>query len=74
MLLQPFASVIVTEYVVSAFAVIHEDVEPLFHKYELIPLVAHSCVEPPGQKELLPVIEHEGNGFTVTTEEVLTVH
>src|SRR5688500_20350574 len=45
-LLQPFASVTVTEYVPSKLTVIHSVVAPVLHKYPAAPGDAHSSLDP----------------------------
>jgi hypothetical protein len=66
LLVQPFASVVVTVYVPAVLKVIHCVVAPVLHKYEVRPAGAHHCVEPPEQIEPLPVIRQLGRGFTVS--------
>jgi hypothetical protein len=65
-LLHPFTSVIVTEYVPARIAVMQIVVSPVFHKYEAAPGVTQSSVDSPSQKMALPVIVHVGRGLTMT--------
>ena len=55
-LVQPFAFVTVTEYVPPEVTVIHCEVAPVLHKYE-VAVAEHNCDDCPLQK-LDPVIEH----------------
>lgn len=46
----------------------------MLHEYETAPAGAHKFVDPPEQNELLPVMEHGGETFTVMDLLQMLVH
>ena len=70
--MQPFAFVTVTEYVPPDVTVIHCEVAPVLHKYE-VAVAAHNCDDCPLQK-LDPVISHTGRSYLTTVLLQLLVH
>ena len=65
-LLDPFRLFTVTEYVPAELTVMQFVVAPLLHKYPNAPAGTQSCVDFPGQKELLPLMRQRGLYITET--------
>ena len=65
-LLHPAAFVTVTEYVPPLVTDMQRDEAPVLHEYEVAPAAAQRFVEPSGQNELFPLIEHCGGLLIVT--------